>query len=142
MKRIYILVLSFICVFMLVACSTMQSCNENTDNNDSVNIEELRKQYPEYFELGTFKGVEVYVWQMAENSYRCGMMTGTNRIKTFEEIYELQEKSLSVEETKAILSEIGVEKSNIIVIPIAQPYSSYIYEIDDEYKENVAKLFE
>ena len=28
-------------------------------------IEELRVKYPEYFELGTYKGLEVYVWQMA-----------------------------------------------------------------------------
>ena len=42
-------------------------------------IEELRVKYPEYFELGTFKGLEVYVWQMAESDYRFGLMQGTNR---------------------------------------------------------------
>ena len=142
LKRIFILALSFTCIFMLAGCSIMQSGNEKIESNDSVDIEELREQYPEYFELADFKGIEVYVWQIAEGSYRCGMMSGTNRNKTDEEIWGLQEKSLSVEETKAILNEIGVEESDIIVIPIAQPYSSYMYELDDEYKENVAKLFE
>lgn len=84
---------------------------------------------------------EVYVWQMAEDSYRCGMMSSTNRNKTDEELWGLQGKSLSVEGAKAILHEIGVEGSDIIVIPIAQPYSSYMYEIDDAYKKNVANLF-
>lgn len=142
MKRTIILALSLICVFVLVGCSTAQSSNEKFERNNSVDIEELREKYPEYFELGTSKGIEVYVWQMAENSYRCGMMSGTNRNKTDEEIWGLQVQSLSVEETKAILDAIGVEKSDIIVIPITQPYSSYLYEIDDAYKESVTKLFE
>ena len=46
---------------------------------NSPEIEKLRKKYPEYFELGTFKGLEVYVWQMAEDDYRFGLMQGTNR---------------------------------------------------------------
>lgn len=141
MKRIVILALSFTCVFMLVGCSSTQTSNMEVETYNSVNMDELREKYPEYFELEDFKGIEVYVWQMTENSYRCGMMSGTNRNKTDEEIWGLQEKSLSVEDTKAILNEIGVTGSDIIVIPIAQPYSSYMYEIDDVYKENVLKLF-
>lgn len=141
MKRIIILSLSFICVFILGGCSSTQTSNMELETSNSVDMNELKERYPEYFELGDFKGIEVYVWQMAENSYCCGMMSGTNRKKTDEEIRGLQEKSLSVEETKAILNEIGVEGSDIIVIPITQPYSSYMYEIDDVYKENVSNLF-
>ena len=69
-------------------------------------------------------------------------MSGTNRNKTEEEIWELQEKSLSVDEAKALLNELGINRNDIIVIPIAQPYSSYLYEIDSEYTEQVTKLFE
>ena len=29
-----------------------------------------------------YKGLEVYVWQMAEGDYRFGLMQGTNREKT------------------------------------------------------------
>ena len=141
MKRIIILSLSFICVFILGGCSSTQTSNMELETSNSVDMNKLKERYPEYFELGDFKGIEVYVWQMAENSYCCGMMSGTNRKKTDEEIRGLQEKSLSVEETKAILNEIGVEGSDIIVIPITQPYSSYMYEIDDVYKENVSNLF-
>ncbi|MBQ4225049.1 MAG: hypothetical protein II664_01900, partial [Oscillospiraceae bacterium] len=75
-------------------------------------------------------------------SYRCGMMSGTNRNKTEEEIMSLQSKSLSIDEAKAILKETGVKKDDIIVMPISQPYSSYAYEINDEYIDRIHKLFE
>lgn len=107
-------------------------------------IEELKALYPDFFSIdGTpFKGIEVYVWQMSEDSFSCGLMFGTNRNKTAEEIWELQERALSVDEVNAILDEIGVEKSYVIVYPVIQPVSSYYYEIDDEYRETVSKLFE
>jgi hypothetical protein len=115
---------------------------ESIQNDPNINIDELKEKYPEYFEMSDFKGIEVYVWQMVENSYRCGMMSGTNRNKTEEEIMSLQSKSLSIDEAKAILNETGVNKEDIIVVPISQPYSSYAYEINDEYTERVHKLFE
>ena len=158
--KIKALVLFAIFLLSLSSCSSDSKPsdvieNEYTSSNDTEiqttdviamqiepDIDELKKKYPEYFELSDFKGIEVYVWQMAENSYRCGMMSGTNRNKTIEEIIELQSRSLSIDEAKAILNEIGVKKEDIIVIPISQPYSSYAYEINDEYSERVKQLFE
>ena len=105
-------------------------------------IEELREKYPEYFEMSSFQGIEVYVWEMAEGSYHCGMMSGTNRNKTDEEIWDLAKKSLSIEEAKMILNELGVKKEDVFIIPVVQPISSYRYEIDDAYREKVRKLFE
>ena len=105
-------------------------------------IEELRAKYPEYFELSSFKGIEVYVWQMSEHNYSCGLMSGTNRNKTDEEILNLASKPLSVEEAKMILNELGVKKEDVFIIPVVQPISSYRYEIDDAYREKVRKLFE
>ena len=105
-------------------------------------IERLRTKYPEYFKLNDFKGIEIYVWQMAENSYECGMMGGTNRNKTEEEIWDLHKRTLSIEEAKLILKELGIGKDRISVIPVVQPYSSYRYEIDDAYREKVKKMFE
>ena len=146
MKKFVILAMNLLLVIALLGCGTKNSKSENDSNkyeiNNSVSIERLKEQYPEYFELSDFKGIEVYVWQIAEESYRCGIMSGTNRNKTEEEIWELQEKSLSVDEAKALLNELGINRTDIIVIPIAQPYSSYLYEIDNEYTERVTKLFE
>lgn len=131
----------------LTACSgvkgqiSLTSKPEQTVETKS-QIEELRAKYPEYFEMSSFKGIEVYVWEMAEGSYHCGMMSGTNRNKTQEEIWDLAQKQLTIGEAKLILKELGVKKEDIIVIPVVQSFSSYHYEIDDAYREKVRKLFE
>ena len=129
------------------ACSTSSGQTELPSGPDyesvsKPDIEKLRKEYPEYFKLNAFKGVEIYVWQMAEHSYYCGLMSGTNRNKTEEEILDLGRKPLTIEEAKLILNELGIEKENWIIIPVVQGYSSYYYEIDDAYREKVKKLFE
>ena len=62
----------------------------------------MHEKYPEYFELGTFNGPGVYVWQMAEGDYRFGLMQGTNRKKTWEEKMAL--KVAASEEMALILS--------------------------------------
>lgn len=100
---------------------------------------QLREKYPEYFDLGTFKGLEVYVWQMAENSYYCGVLAGTNRLKTPEELWNL--KGASIGEMQAILATYDIPEKSIFIIPCIQPYSSYYYEIDAEYCERVRALF-
>ena len=84
----------------------------------------LREKYPEYFDLSTFKGLEVYVWQMAESAYRFGVMEGTNRSKTLDELLNL--KGASAGEMRAILSSYGISEDDVSIIPIQHPLSSYI----------------
>lgn len=100
------------------------------NNSDPIEVPmgELRKKYPEYFELGTFKGLEVYVWQMAENAYRFGLMQGTNREKTLEEKMAL--KGATAEEMTLILSTYEIEGKDIFVIPWGNPISSYMVTED------------
>lgn len=107
---------------------------------DRAKLNELRTQYPEYFELSSFKGIEIYVWQIVPDSYQCGIMSGTNRNKTDSEIASLN--PLTIEEAKLILDSLGVPKTERIVIPVVQQYSDYVYEIDDAYREKVQKLFD
>ncbi len=95
---------------------------------NSPEIEELREKYPEYFELGTFKGLEVHVWQMAEKDYRFGLMQGTNREKTPEEKMALQ--GAAAEEMALILSTFDIEDKDIFVIPWQNPISSYMVTQD------------
>lgn len=113
-------------------------------NETSVDMNKVKEKYPEFFEIEgePFKGIEIYVWQMAEDLYYCGLMFGTNRNKSDDEIFALQEKALTVDETKTLLNDIGVSKDSIFVYPIAQPYSSYLYEIDDDYCNKVSELFD
>ena len=101
----------------------------------------LREKYPEYFDLPTTKGLEVYVWQIVPNSYSCGVMSGTNREKTLEEMLNL--KGASIDEMKAILSSYNIPKEDIIVIPWQNPISSYIGEFwisrEDEDPDSLAR---
>ncbi len=75
----------------------------------------LRIKYPEYYNLDTFKGIEVYVWQDEDGEYRCGAMSGTNRGKTIEELTALAENSVTIKEMKSILSSYKIEKDSIII---------------------------
>ena len=86
----------------------------------------LREKYPEYYDLSAFKGLEVYVWQMAPDSYSCGVMMGTNRNKTLEEMMDL--KGAGIDEMKVILSSYDIPKEDIFIIPWQNPISSYISE--------------
>lgn len=114
----------------------------NPDNSaaDQDKLYELRAQYPEYFELSSFKGIEIYVWETAADSYQCGLMSGTNRNKTDSEIASL--KPLTIDDAKLILDSLGVPEADRIVIPVVQKNSGYAYETDDAYREKVQKLFD
>ena len=109
---------------------------------NSPEIEKLHEKYPEYFELGTFKGLEVYVWQMAEGDYRFGLMQGTNREKTLEELMALNGATL--EEMSLILSTFEIEDRDIFVIPWQNPISSYMVTDDmvknPEYIRNIRNM--
>ena len=105
-------------------------------------LEKLCEKYPEYFELGTFKGLEVYVWRMAEDDYRFGLMQGTNREKTLEELMAL--KGATSEEMALILSAFDIEDRDIFVIPWQNPISSYMVADDmmkdPEYIGNIRNM--
>ncbi len=102
----------------------------------------LRTKYPEYFGLETFKGLEVYVWQMAKDSYRFGLMQGTDREKTLEELMGM--KGASAEEMALILSSYNIEDEDIFVIPWQNPISSYMVTEemvkDPEYISNIRAM--
>lgn len=107
------------------------------------NLEELREDCPEYFDLATAKGLEVYVWQLGENAYSCGVMYGTNRNKTYEELWSL--KPLSIEEMRLVLGTYDIPKSSVTIIPYDMPYSSYLnpekMEDPEGYLEKLEALF-
>ncbi len=119
MKRVGVIVFSLILIMMMTGCKTTQPKMFNVDT--SVSMENIKEKYPEFFmiEGEPFKGIELYVWQMADGVYYCGFMFGTNRNKTNEEILALQEKALTVDETKALLNEMNVSQDIVVIYPIA-----------------------
>ncbi len=106
MKKIVAICLAFALLFTVVGCGS-----------EEISAAELRSKFPEYYDLDTFKGLEVYVWETTENEYRCGVLSGTNRLKTAEELDGLKANGATVEEMKAILSSYEVEKENISILP-------------------------
>lgn len=94
---------------------------------------DLRQRFPEYYDLDLFKGLEIYVWQTEEGEYRCGALSGTNRLKTFEEILTLKANGATIKEMRTILSSYDVEKDTITVISIQITSSEYtIIDVEDE----------
>lgn len=115
---------------------------ENVFEIKSTELSELRERFPEYFDLDTFKGLEVYVWPMAENSFRCGVISGTNRNKSNEELWGLIKNSASIEQMKTILSSYNIPAEDIIIIAYSQPISSYSFIMNDEYLQKISALFD
>ena len=132
-------------VVAVAACAVVTVCfatNPKQAPSQAQRVEALREKYPEYFDLGTFKGLELYVWQMAENDYRFGLMPGTNRVKTEEEILALP--GASAEEMALILSTYEIEDENIFITPFLHPASSYMLPedqwTDPEYTANIRAM--
>ena len=44
------------------------------DVSAAIDLQPLRAQYPEYFDLDASTGLDVYVWQMSPGSYYFGLL--------------------------------------------------------------------
>ena len=104
-------------------------------------IDLLRLNYPQYFDLPTYQGLDVYIWQMAEGSYSCGLLRGETRAHTKEEIWGLIQAPINMLEMRLILSTYNIDRTQIRLHSIRMSHSSYWYEIDDAYKTQVENLF-
>lgn len=120
MKKLIALVLTMVCVFSIMGC-----------NNTT---KDLQKKFPEYYNLDTFKGIEVYMWQTEEGEYRCGALYGTNRGKTFEEITNLANNSATIEEMRIILTSYDIPTEDISIFPIIITSSNYEFVVTDYTK--------
>lgn len=111
----------------------------------TIDTPSLRERFPMYFDLGTFKGLEIYVWQMSESSYSCGLLPGLNRNYTPEEIWNLHKAPASLEEMRAIIDSYiasgEISKTDVTLVPVTMPHSSYAYTIDDAYRRELNELF-
>ncbi len=125
MKNFIALGLVLVCVFGIIGCS-------NTPKD-------LHKSFPEYYNLGTAKGIEVYAWQTNDGIYKCGAMSGTNRNKGPQEIFELTRNGATFEEMRTILSSYNIEKESISIIPIK--VNAENFEIVNEDINRINEMF-
>lgn len=93
------------------------------------NLENLNIKAPSYFELDTFKGIEVYVWE-EDGQLVCGAMSGTNRRKEDAEIQSL--KGIKLEEMALILDTYVIPDWNISV----HPYGPSQYWTQEQIQSN------
>lgn len=89
----------------------------------------LPQKYPEYFGLDASNGLDVYVWQMAANSYSFGLLphADTERDWIAEELMNL--KGADASEMRTILETYNLDETEIHIIPWQNPYSSYIADV-------------
>lgn len=111
------------------------------NNENAFYIDELREKYPMYFDKPKGKGLGIYIWQMAENTYSCGLLPNTNLGYTQEQLFELHKYPASIEEMRAIVASYNVSKDDVVIIGITMPHSSYHYEVGQEYNERLTELF-
>lgn len=98
------------------------------DVSAAFDLQPLRVQYPEYFDLDASAGLDVYVWQMAPDSYYFGLLphTASPRDSTAQELLAL--RGASSEQRRYILAAYALDPDDIHVIPWQNPISSYIPE--------------
>ncbi len=116
MKKLMALILALACAVGLIGCA------DTTTN--------LQKRFPEYYNLDTSEGIKVYVWQAEDGEYRCGAVSGINRITKFEEISKIASNSTTIDEMKTILASYNIERGYVSVYHI-EIMSSYYEEIED-----------
>ena len=88
----------------------------------------LRQRYPKYFGLDDSEGLDVYVWQMAKNSYSFGLLPRDEQGRDWLAHELLNLRGTSAEEMSVILSTYNIDENDIYIIPWQNPVSSYLGE--------------
>ncbi len=80
------------------------------------------EDYLEYYKLSDGKGIEVYCWQNNQKWF-CGALSGTNRLKTPEEVNSLA--PITLNKMKSILKTYNLPKETFIVHAVSYPCEQY-----------------
>ena len=93
--------------FIVDASKDVPGDRENKDlwidfeiNSEVLEIESLRVKYPQFFDLNAENGLEVYVWQMSEYSYYCGLMSAKEYAYLDLDLLKMSHSGATVDEMK------------------------------------------
>ena len=102
--------------------------DEGSELTDDIVVSELQEKYPQYFGLDTSNGLDVIVWQMAENNYNFGLLPHTDEERYWlsDELTEL--KSVRLDDMRAIIESYDIPREKIYIVPWQNPLSSYLGE--------------
>ena len=128
----------WIIIAAIVACVVVAVCfltnpkgngyGETDPNKLNETQVSLMSSYPEYFGLDASKGLDVYVWQMAKNSYSFGVLPHAEQGRDWVSHELLNLKGTKAEEMSVILSTYNIDENDIYIIPWQNPVSSYLGE--------------
>ncbi len=86
------------------------------------------------------KGLYVFIWQLAQNSYSCCVKEKTEEGYTNEELWSM--KSMRMEEARVVVETSGYPKDAVTIVPFGMPYSSYLNLEKQEDPEGYRKKLE
>ncbi|MBR4295785.1 MAG: hypothetical protein IKT56_02975 [Clostridia bacterium] len=141
----WIIIVAVISCIVVAVCFLTDPKEKIYGETDVANLNEtqisLMEKYPEYFGLDATDGLDVYVWQMAPNSYYFGLLSHSKDSRYWLSDELLDMKGTNADEMRTILSTYDIDADDIYVIPWQNPLSSYIgeYWIIEEGEDNNAK---
>lgn len=91
------------------------------DTLQSSDISLLRERYPQYFDLDASNGLDIYVWQMAENSDSFGLLPHAENQRDLFSSELLNLQGTNTDEMRQILSTYSIDKNDINIILWANP---------------------
>ena len=104
----------------------------------SAHQRQLMDKYPEYFGLDASKGLDVYVWEMAEDCYYFGLLPHSEEKRDCLSVELLNLQGVDADKMRRILSTYNIEENDINIIPWQNPISSYIGDFWITYEgENI-----
>ena len=112
---------------------------EPTGEDREKRIEELRKEFPQYFDIPTEFGIDVFVWQMGRGSLSFCLAEHTDEEPGF--AFVDSQKAVGVTDMKLILSAYDIDPALITIRPTSSPLSSYGFAgFDERYIDGVREL--
>lgn len=104
--------------------------------------ETLKNDCPDYADLDTKHGIDVYVYQLARGHYACFLLPGGSSLESMELMsYAEGGHILTVEDARTLIASYGVPDEKVRIIGWYNPLSSYIYNITPEYNAVLRKMF-
>ncbi len=132
-------------IFAVVISIAAAVCFLTNPASAKLKEDDLKAKFPNYFHLSSMKGLEIYMWKTPEGSYSCGLLPGTNRHHTKEEMSKLLDSPATIEEMRAIIdcyiSDGRLSKDMVSVVPfdMLDILESVFY--DNEFNQELNQIF-
>ncbi len=121
----------------LVTLPLLSACRQKPPAEE----EEIGEDLSCYVGLSDFKGLDLYVWRRADGSLACGLLPGTNRLKTREEIDALAEHPATPGQMKRILAGYGIPDEYVQLYP-CRPAGIGGYRVDKAFCLEASAAFD